>query len=309
MAPLIALSRHGLEWFLTTAPMPASQPASYPYLSLSPVSPSFSPSCVILLFMLLFPSFSHCAHLTYNYVDDIVVYVASVAATAAAAAAAAVSYCRSSSNKGRRRREGEEEDNADKFYVHSGPAAIAATAVDAVHHAHIRPATHTHSLTLIFAVAFIVGPYISFPAPVPVPPRISLTYLYGRSCILIIIFFFYCYRFIAICCGSSFQFSSLRSSSFVFSFHFYFYFFIISIFIFNLAALIKNSFGVKCAARCPLPVSSCSRVSLWVRLSLVSHNRSVAASMCNLVWLPTIEKKTRPETSSIYNLILYFCYG
>lgn len=181
VAPLIALSRHGLEWFLTTAPMPASQPAIYPYLSLF-VSPSscLPPSCVILLFMLLFPSFSHCAHLTYNYVDDIVVYVASVAATAAAAA---VSYCRSSSNKGRRRRMGggrEEEDNADKFYVHSGLAAIAAAAVDAVHHAHIRLATHTHSLlTLIFAVAFIVGPYISFPAPAPapVPPRISLTYI------------------------------------------------------------------------------------------------------------------------------------
>lgn len=87
---------------------PASQPASYPYLSLF-VSPSscLPPSCVILLFMLLFPSFSHCAHLTYNYVDDIVVYVASVAATAAAAA---VSYCRSSSNKGRGRRRREEEE-------------------------------------------------------------------------------------------------------------------------------------------------------------------------------------------------------
>lgn len=45
VAPLIALSRHGLEWFLTTAPMPASQPASYPYLSLSlsPLPPSFPP--------------------------------------------------------------------------------------------------------------------------------------------------------------------------------------------------------------------------------------------------------------------------
>lgn len=69
-------------------------PASYPYLSF-PLSPTFPSSCVILLFMLLFPSFSHCAHLTYNYVDDIVVYVASVAA----AAATAVSFCRSNKEK------------------------------------------------------------------------------------------------------------------------------------------------------------------------------------------------------------------
>lgn len=108
MAPLIALSRHGLEWFLTTAPMPAS----YPYLSL-PLSLSLTLSLsllpalslsiclsrVILLFMLLFPSFSHCAHLTYNYVDDIVVYVASVAAIAA------VSFCRSSNNNEQQHKE------------------------------------------------------------------------------------------------------------------------------------------------------------------------------------------------------------
>lgn len=56
-------------------------------------------SRVILLFMLLFPSFSHCAHLTYNYVDDIVVYVASVAAIAA------VSFCRSSNNNEQQHKE------------------------------------------------------------------------------------------------------------------------------------------------------------------------------------------------------------
>lgn len=72
----------------------------------------------------------------------------------------------------RRRRVGAAE-LADKFYVHSAPAAVAA--VDAVPHAHIRPATHTH--TLIFAVAFIVGPYISYPCPVPRPAGPQLAYL------------------------------------------------------------------------------------------------------------------------------------
>lgn len=48
VAPLIALSRHGLEWFLTTAPMPAS----YPYLSL-PLSLSPSPSLSLSLALYL----------------------------------------------------------------------------------------------------------------------------------------------------------------------------------------------------------------------------------------------------------------
>lgn len=243
--------------------------------------------------MLLFPSFSHCAHLTYNYVDDIVVYVASVAATAAAAA---VSYCRSSNNKGRGRRREEEEKRKTmptSFMCILGSLPLPPLLLmQCTMPIFGPPLILTHSLTLIFAVAFIVGPYISFPAPVPL--RISLTYLYGRSCILLFSFFFYCYRFIAICCDSSFQFSSLRSSSFVFLFLFFF----ISIFIFNLAALIKNSFGVKCSARCPLAAAlgfPFGFGSLW------SHT-----TCATLFGFPQSKRKRDPERSSINNPILLF---
>lgn len=117
----------------------------------------------------------------------------------------------------------------------------------------------------------------------------------------VVAFFYFVFSFIVIV---SLPFAAAAASSLAvyallhLYFNFYFLFFFISIFIFNLAALIKNSFGVKCSARCPLAAAlgfPFGFGSLW------SHT-----TCATLFGFPQSKRKRDPERSSINNPIPLF---